>query len=162
MNEPSAEGYTYIDAVNYLTEQNVLYPDALWDIDRHREKRSKNANALFWECCQRLAKKTGTDKWSVYLELLKRHGKHEYILVRPKAVKAMKEKWRECEEIGEVNVNGETAIQLLCYYGSSTYNSKQFSILIDDAIDEMRRQGLRPPTEDYVQELIEDWAKNYD
>lgn len=155
------EGLSYIDAVQYLTQQNTLNPDALWDITKHREKRSNNANGLFWKCCEMIAQKIGTDKWSVYLDLIKRHGKHEYILVKPKALESMKKQWRECEELGEVNVNGKKAIQLLCYYGSSTYNSKQFSVLLDDAIDEMKRQGLRPPTEEHVNELIEDWAKNY-
>lgn len=147
--------------IRYVMEEKLKNPDVTWDVELHREKRSKNANGLFWACCEAIAKKTKTDKWSIYLELIKRHGRFEYILVKPKAVEAMKKKWRECEELGEVDVNGQKAMQLICYYGSSTYDSKQFAVLIDDAIDEMKRLGLQPPTEKHVQTMLEDWAKYY-
>ena len=147
--------------IRYVMEEKLKNPEVVWDIEPHKEKRSKNANGLFWACCDEIAKKTKTDKWSIYLELIKRHGRFEYILVKPKAVEAMKRQWRECEELGEVDVNGQKAMQLICYYGSSTYDSKQFAVLIDDAIDEMKRQGLQPPTDKHVQEMLDDWARNY-
>ena len=73
---------------------------------RHRERRSLDANALLWLCLGRIAEALRTDKWDVYLQILKRYGKYTYICVKPAVVDAVKAQWRECEEIGKVNING--------------------------------------------------------
>jgi hypothetical protein len=45
----------------------------LFDITEHREKRSKDANALLWACLGELAGALRSDKWTVYLQMLKRY-----------------------------------------------------------------------------------------
>lgn len=124
-----------------------------------REKRSLNANGLLWHCIDQIAQVLHTDKWQVYMELLKVHGKFTYILVHKEAVDAVKSLWRECEEIGEVDVHGKKAVQLLCYYGSSTYDTKEFSVLLDDTIDEMKNLGLEPPPSSEMRRSLEEWDK---
>lgn len=124
---------------------------------RHRNRRSKNANALLWECLGRMAEALQTDKWSVYLQMLKRYGEYTYICVKPKAVEMLKRQWRECEEIGVISVNGVPAVQLLCYYGSSTYDTKQFSVLLDGVISEMREMGIESPTDEQMKLALEAW-----
>lgn len=126
-----------------------------WDITLHRDKRSLDANGMLWVCLQEIAQALHTDKWSVYLTMLKRYGKFSYVIVHPSAVEAMKKQWRELEEVGEVDVNGKKGIQLLCYYGSSTYDSKEFSVLLDGVITEMREMGLTPPPTKEMQALID-------
>lgn len=120
----------------------------LFDVTEHREKRSKDANALLWACLGELAGALRSDKWAVYLQMLKRYGTFTYICVKPKAVEAVKKQWRECEEIGTINIDGEEAVQMLCYFGSSTMNSKEFSILLDGVISEMKEMGLDVPDKD--------------
>ena len=44
------------------------------DIKQFREGRSKDANALLWACIGEIAVALRTDKWSVYLLMLKRYG----------------------------------------------------------------------------------------
>lgn len=126
----------------------------LFDITEHREKRSKDANALLWACLGELAGALRSDKWTVYLQMLKRYGQYTYICVKPKAVEAVKKQWRECEEIGRVDVGGQEAVQMLCYFGSSTYNSKEFSILLDGVISEMKEMGLDTPTDREFKRVI--------
>ena len=87
---------------------------------KYRNRRSLNANAYLWVMLQKMAEVLRSDKWSLYLQMLKRYGQFTYIVVKPNAVEGVKKQWRECEEIGEVNVNGTKAVQMLCYYGSST------------------------------------------
>lgn len=125
--------------------------------ERHREKRSLNANALLWECLGRIASALRTDKWDVYKLMLKRYGVYTYVCVPPGAVEMLKLQWRECEEIGEININGRQAVQLLCYYGSSTYNTKQFSTLLDGVISEMKTMDIPTPAEDHIAECLENW-----
>lgn len=139
----------------WLSVQKKENPDALYDIEPHREKRSLDANAMLWACMQEIAQAIQTDKWSVYLQMLKRYGKFSYVIVRPEAVEAMKKQWRELEVVGEVDVNGQKGVQLLCYYGSSTYNTKEFSVLLDGVISEMREMGLEPPPDKETKALIE-------
>lgn len=119
----------------------------LFDVTEHREKRSKDANALLWACLGELASALRSDKWTVYLQMLKRYGTYTYICVKPKAVEAVKKQWRECEEIGTINIDGQEAVQMLCYFGSSTYNSKEFSVLLDGVISEMKEMGLDTPAD---------------
>lgn len=128
------------------------------EIKKHRNKRSLDANAYLWVLLQKLAEVLRTDKWSVYLQMLKRYGQFTYIVVKPGAVEAVKKQWRECEEIGEIDVNGTKAVQMLCYYGSSTYDTKEMSVLIDGVVSECKELGIEtlPPHE--LQMLKERWG----
>ena len=126
---------------------------------KHREKRSLNANGLLWKCIGDIADALRTDKWQVYLTMLKRYGKFTYIVVKEKAVDAVKAQWRECEVIGEITVNGQKAVQMLCYFGSSTLDSKEFSALLDGVISEMKEMGLETPMQSDLKRVIEEYEE---
>lgn len=129
---------------------------------RYREKRSLDANGLLWLCLGRIAESLRTDKWEVYLQMLKRYGKYTYICVKPAVVDAVKAQWRECEEIGKVNINGQEAVQMLCYFGSSTYNTKEFSVLLDGVISEMKEMGIEAPASEDMRRALEQWGKQHE
>ena len=129
------------------------------EIKQFREGRSKDANALLWACIGEIAAALRTDKWSVYLLMLKRYGQYTYICVPPQAVDMVKRQWREVEEIGDIKINGRDAVQLLCYYGSSTYDTKQFSALLDGVISEMKEMGLQTPTSEEMRHCLEEWER---
>lgn len=143
--------------INYLLEQDK---EKLFDLAEHRTGRSLNANKLLWQCLGEIAGALGADKWDIYLEMLKRYGKYTYICVRPNVVEAVKRQWRECEAIGEVDINGEKSIQLLCYFGSSTLNTKEFSVLLNGVISEMSEMGLPTPAEKDMERAIANWTMN--
>lgn len=155
-------GYEIAFNISYLPSdlEELSGCDAL-DITakRHREKRSKNANALLWECLGRMAAELRADKWDIYLKMLKRYGSYTYVCVKPKAVDMMKRQWRECEEVGVIDINGTPAVQMICYYGSSTYDSKQFSVLLDGVISEMEEMGLETPTSEQMRRSLEQWEQ---
>ena len=129
---------------------------------KYRKKRSLDANALLWKCLGEMAEAIKTDKWQVYLEMLKRYGKFTHIVVKEKAVDEVKKQWRECEVVGEVEVDGENgtqkAVQMLCYFGSSTYNTKEFSNLLDGVKSEMVDMGLEPPLSEDMRRALEMWG----
>ena len=145
---------TSADLIKYLIEQDK---DKLWELKEYKEKRSLDANGLLWACLQEIAQAVKSDKWSIYLQMLKRYGKFDYVIVKKKAVEAMKKQWRELEEVGEIDIHGQPAVQLLCYYGSSTYDRKEFSVLLDGVISEMKEIGLTPPPDRQTKELLERW-----
>lgn len=132
--------------------------EKLFDVSPHREKRSLNQNALLWECLGQMASALRADKWDVYLQMLKRYGSYTYICVKPKAVEAVKKQWREVEEIGTVDINGQESVQLLCYFGSSTMNGHEFSVLLDGVKSEMKEMGLPTPDRDFerIMKQLED------
>ena len=131
------------------------------EIKKHRKKRSLDANALMWQCLGEIAHALNQDKWNIYLMMLKRYGKYTYICVKPEVVEAVKIQWRECEVVGDISINGQQAVQLLCYFGSSTYNTKEFSTLLDGIISEMEEMGLARPLYGDMKRALEQWEKAY-
>jgi hypothetical protein len=127
---------------------------------KYRNRRSLDANAYLWVMLQKLAEALHSGKWSIYLQMLKRYGQFTYIVVKPGAVEAVKKQWRECEEIGEIDVNGTKAVQMLCYYGSSTYDTKQMSVLIDGVVSECQELGIETLPPDELQRMKERWGVN--
>jgi hypothetical protein len=125
---------------------------------QYREKRSLDANAYLWVLLQKMAEVLQTDKWSLYLKMLKRYGQFTYIVVKPTAVEAVKKQWRECEEVGEIDVNGTKAVQMLCYYGSSTYDTKEMSVLIDGVVNECHDLGIETLPPDELRKMKERWG----
>lgn len=131
-------------------------------IKKWRETRSKDANALLWHCIGEIANTVGETNWKVYLSLLKDYGQFTYICVHPQAVEAVKKQWREVEELGEISINGTKAVQLLCYYGSSTYNTAEFSRLLDGTMEEMRQIGLTPPADEQIERSLKEWERRHE
>jgi len=148
-----------METIDYESLGNLA--DGYLDIEikKHRERRSLDANALLWHCIGNIASALRADKWKIYLQMLKRYGKYTYICVKPSVVEAVKAQWRECEELGEININGSKAVQMLCYFGSSTYDTQEMSVLIDGVIDEMKQMGLEPPMPKEIRLALERYEK---
>ena len=148
INEPSAA-----QAVNDIKDCEKLSIRAV----KYREKRSLDANALLWACLGNIADALRADKWEIYLQMLKRYGKYTHICVKPNVVDAVKAQWRECEVIGEVNINGQKAVQMLCYFGSSTYNTAEMSRIIESVVDDCRELGIPTLSENEIKSLCESY-----
>ena len=133
VNEPSA-----INEIDKIKDCEKLSIKAV----KHRERRSLDANAYMWVLLQKISEVLHQDKWNIYLEMLGRYGVFTHIIVKPNVADKVKEEWRTVKELGEVNVNGTTGIQLQCYFGSSTYNTKEMSVLIDGVVSEARELGI--------------------
>lgn len=129
-------------------------------IEKPKKKRSLDANGLLWACIGEIAAELRADKWEIYLQMLKRYGKYTYIVVKENVVEAVKKQWRECEVLGEIDIHGSKGIQLLCYFGSSTYTSQEFSVLLDGVISEMKDIGLQPPPSKEMRNAIERLEKH--
>lgn len=145
--------------LDHRVDTSKLTGDVLLKAVKWRNKRSLNANGLLWDCLERIADALHGDKWLVYLMMLKRYGKFSYAIVRPEAVQAMRDSWRETEVLGEIDVNGEKGVQLLCYYGSSTYDTKEFSRLLDGVISEMQEMGIPTPMQEDLDRALKNWEK---
>lgn len=148
-----------LNELNDLKEMDALSVK----VAKWRRKRSTDANALLWKCLDDIAKamRPPCDKWDVYLLMLKRYGKFTYIVVKENAVEAMKLQWRECEVVGDYEVNGQKAVQMLCYFGSSTYDTAEFSHLLEGVISEMEEMKLPTPPSSEMRRSLEAWEEKW-
>lgn len=123
-----------------------------------RNKRSRDANSYSWVLMQKIAEDQHTDKWSVYLEMLGRYGVFTHIIVRPGVVDRVVSEWRTVKNLGEVTVSGQTGIQLQCYFGSSTYDTKEMSVFIEGIVSECHELGVETATPEELDRMKKEWG----
>jgi len=128
------------------------------EIKPHRERRSLDANAYFWVLVGQMADVLRTDKDSMYLQLLKRYGQYTYIIVKPEAVEKTLQAWRLMEEIGKTK--DEKGVQMLAYFGSSTYDAKEMARLIDGTVSEAKELGIETMTPSELALMKEGWKND--
>lgn len=135
--------------------------DGLFDVEikRHRERRSLNANALCWAVIGSIADILGVSDIEIYMQMLEQYGVKKYIVVKPDAVESVKPLFRSVEEMGSVIVDGKKGVQLKCVIGSSQYDTKQFSRLLEGVINESREIGGLVPDKNDVMAAIDLWDK---
>ena len=134
----------------------------------HREKRSLDANAFLWSCLGKMGGVLNVPAWDMYLYSLERYGKYTYIQILESAYEDLKRMWRETKVVGDfMSVNmitgeKEKFLEVLCFFGSSTYNSKEFSRLLEGVISDMEQMGLERPTDEHLKAIIEEVEKRYE
>lgn len=145
-----------------LPEDAEKYQDMELDlkIEKHRNHRSLDANAMLWACLGELATAMRTDSWSMYLYMLERYGKFTLIQCRPEAVPDLQRVWRETKVVGaRYDADGEKLIDVLCFFGSSTYSTAEFSRLLDGVISEMKDIGLDTPPDEEMKAMLEEMER---
>ena len=153
--QPSEDGKW---EVLFKTEQPLplqIEEDLQISLEKWREKRSLDQNSMLWSFIDQIAEKVQSDRWSIYLQMLKDYGKASYLVVNEKALDYLKATIRETEVLGEIEVNGRRAIQVACYHGSSTLNTKEFSRLLDGVLSEARNLGIEVPEQERLRILSE-------
>ena len=131
------------------------YKDKELDITivRHSKKRGLAANAMLWACLGEIAAAARTDNWSAYLYMLERYGKYSTILSQAEALPDLRRVWRETRIVGE---REDGMVEVLCFYGSSTYTTEEFSRLLDGVVSDMKELGLTPPPSREMQAALEE------
>lgn len=126
-----------------------------------RETRSKDANAALWHLLGEMSIKLRTTKEELYRELLKRYGVFTHLVVKREAVENLKKLWNGAVvELGEIPMrHNQVGIQLQVYYGSSTYDTQQFSRLLDGAISEAEEMGIHLISPKDRDLLLDNWSK---
>lgn len=124
-----------------------------------RKQRSLDANAAFWFLLNEMAVKLRTNKDELYLEMLARYGVFTHIIAKPNAVERFKDEWRTVKDLGEVTVNGQTGRQLQCYFGSSGYDTLEFSRLLDGTVNDARDIGINLISDADRALMLAEWGK---
>lgn len=128
------------------------------EVKRFRKRRSLDANAYMWVLLQKIAEATHSDKWSVYLQMLQRYSREfTFVICKENAVDRLKELYRTCVDLGEVKVNGAEGHQIQVYFGSSTFDSKAMSVLLEGVISECKELGIEILPPDEIKRMVSEW-----
>ena len=135
--------------------------DAVCDLKltKHRERRSHNANAYCWQLISQIAELMNTPAVYVYRDAIKRVGIFQDVELTEQAAKTMQHVWKAhgigwlTEQVDET----ENGVLIRFYYGSSVYNTKQMSRLIDDIVADCKELGIETKTPEELARIKEEW-----
>ena len=119
------------------------------EMKKHRKKRSLSANAYAWAMMDQLAEALSIPKEKIYRDIIKNIGGNStYVKVREDACEKLIEQWSKngLGWCGEIIDTDEEYADIVLYYGSSTYDTKQMSRLIELVIQECEEQGISTET----------------
>jgi len=134
------------------------------EIKQHRRQRSLDANSYAWVLMNKIgeAMHPPIPKEEVYIEMLERYGQREpkLLSVVSDAVDMVyRATQNHCCEVGESELNGKTFKHLAILIGSSEYDTKQMSILIDGIIQDAKELGIETMTLKEITLLKSEWEK---
>lgn len=148
------------ETIGELVRQAKEAPEgAPWELEIRRQKknRSRDANAYAWVLIDKLAEKLSLTKEEVYKNVIREiGGVSETVYVRTKAAPEMIRIWKSRGigwqvEIMPSQIDG--FLNLILYYGSSVYTTRQMTSLIDQLIAECKEQGIETMTPDEMSRL---------
>lgn len=130
------------------------------EIKEKRKKRSLDANAYFWTMCGKLSAKLGIPNKEIYRELIREVGDNFIIGYYYKDDVEEAIKYWQGRGIGWIaDILGQSGdkVSVVQYYGSSEYDTKQMSRLIDLLIDECKAQDIDTLTDRERSLMLERW-----
>ena len=134
------------------------------EIKKWFAKRSLDANAYCWVLCDKIAKKISNDgvsftKEDVYKDAIYQVGTFQPMIVEEKAFEDFKRIW-EKQGLGfllkEVS-RKDKCVKVHCYYGSSSYDSKEMSLLLQYLVDYAKEQGVETKPKEDIESLLRSW-----
>ncbi len=150
---------TPIQIISWLYSQDK---DKKFDIKEHKNKRSLNANSYCWLLLGKIADVIGNTKEEVYRDYIKNKGIYKIITMSSEAVSTFKKVWQD-RGLGWVCETSETKIagltDVIAYYGTSSYNTKQMANFIDYVVQECENLGIETKSQEEINSLLESWGK---
>lgn len=124
-------------------------------IDKHREKRSLNANAYAWLLIGKIGDATRASKEEAYLRMLKDYGQSDLVSVL--AHIPVEHYFKYYEEAGESTLNGKLFKHYRVYKGSSEFDTREMSIFIDGIVSEAKNLGIETMTPNEIAKMKDLW-----
>lgn len=131
-------------------------------VKEHRKKRSLDANAYAWVLIGKLADAMRIPPTDVYKNAIQNiGGNYEVIPIREEAAEKFKEVWEKqglgwpCVDMGPSKIQNYR--NLRAYFGSSTYDTRQMSLLIDSLIQDCKALDIETLSEEKLSAMMEGW-----
>lgn len=134
-----------------------LDKDTVYDvkIDKHREKRSLNANAYLWKLVTEIGNILNKSKEEVYLQMLIDYGQSEMVSILSEI--DVKGYFKYYKLAGTSILNGKEFNHYKIYKGSSEYDTKEMSILLNGVVQEAKNLGIKTKDDIELERLIKEW-----
>ena len=135
-----------------------LDKDMVYDvkIDKHREKRSLNANAYLWKLVTEIGNILNKSKEEVYLQMLIDYGQSEMVSILSEI--DVKGYFKYYKLAGTSILNGKEFNHYKIYKGSSEYDTKEMSILLNGVVQEAKNLGIKTKDDIELERLVEEWC----
>ncbi len=140
--------------------------EQLWDLTKHRKKRSLDANAYFHVLCDKIRIKLGISMARCKNQLIADYGQIMYIEDEPMVYKtnAPETYMEELETIHTKCIkiteeNGKKVYFYRVYRGSHTYNSLEMHQLISGTIQECRQLDIEYATPQEIEHMLYLWEQ---
>lgn len=136
--------------------------DKLYDLEvkEHRKKRSLDANAYAWTLINKISDALRITPKEIYRQAIQDiGGNFEIIPIKEEAAQKFKEIWEgqglgwPCVDMGKSKIPGYR--NLRAYYGSSTYDTRQMSMLIDHLVQDCKALDIETMTPEKLALLME-------
>lgn len=140
------------------------HKDKLYDLEvkEHRKKRSLDANAYAWVLINKIADALRITPIEIYRQAIQYiSGNSEIIPIKQEAVEQFKQAWSHngigwiTRDMGKSKIPGY--MNLMVYYGSSVYDTKQMSELIDHLVQDCRALDIEIKSDEEIKSLMEAW-----
>ena len=131
------------------------------EISKQRKKRSLDSNSYLWTLCQKIAEAINSTKELVYQKFIRDVGQFEIVPIKAEAVERWIEVWNSkglgwfAEVMEDSKLPGYKKV--ISYYGSSVYNTKEMSVLLDEVVRECKEMGIETLPPDEIKALKESW-----
>ncbi len=149
-----------ISVIEELKNQNKLSIE----MKKWYQKRSLDANAYCWVMCDKIAKELSKDgtivtKEQVYKDSILQIGSFQPMIVEEKAFEDFKRIW-EKQGLGylvqEVS-RKDKCVKVHCYYGSSSYDTKEMSLLIQSIVELAQSLNIETKPKAEIESLLKEW-----
>ena len=137
------------------------------EIKQHREKRSGRANRYFWELLNQICEYQDVDPIKDYKRRVEELGYFNVSTVPEQDFYLWKEAWESrgiawtIEKLDSEIINDEEICTVVLYKGSSTFNTKQMTKLIDDLVQDCKAVGIETKPQAEIDSLLKEWEEEH-
>lgn len=145
--------------IQYLFKQDKTKK---YEVKEYKEKRSLDANAYAWVLLGKLQDKLHIPKEEMYRDAIQTIGSYEVIPIKNEAVNKFRQAWSKnglgwITETTKSKLDGYTNV--LAYYGSSIYDTKEMSRFIELIIQECEQLDIETKSKAEIDSLLKEWDK---
>lgn len=130
------------------------------ELKKWKQKRSLDANAYLWVLIKELSEVTDIEPKAIYRDAISYMHTYDVIPIKNEAVDRFISNWNKngdgwiCETF-DSKLEGFTNVR--AYYGSSVFDSKEMSKLIETIVDECKQLGIETKPPEELKSLLEEW-----
>ena len=135
-----------------------------YEIKLIRQKRSRDANSYLWTLLDKLSAALGVPKEELYRRYIKEiGGVSSIVAVQNKAVDRFRREWEDKGlgwQTDTIPIKTPNCTGVIVYYGSSTFDTQQFSRLLDSVITDCKSIDIEVRPQEEIDSLLSEWSKH--